>query len=73
MVGEVYCFFIDWLFVCELVGMDWCKVLVDLGFGFGKMLEYNFELLCELCCFVDFGVGVYVGFLCKLMIGVIIG
>src|SRR5690242_3251866 len=47
VVGEVHRFLTDRLFACELAGMDRRKVLVDPGFGFGKTLEHNLELLRE--------------------------
>jgi dihydropteroate synthase len=73
VVGEVHRFLADRLFACELAGIDKRKVLVDPGFGFGKTLEHNLELLRELERFVDLGSGVYAGLSRKSMIGAITG
>jgi len=73
VVGEVHRFLADRLFACELAGIDKRKVLVDPGFGFGKTLEHNLELLRELQRFADLGSGVYAGLSRKSMIGAITG
>ncbi|MCP1375070.1 dihydropteroate synthase [Dyella lutea] len=73
VVGEVHRFLADRLFACELAGIDKRKVLVDPGFGFGKTLEHNLELLRELRRFTDLGSGVYAGLSRKSMIGTITG
>jgi dihydropteroate synthase len=73
VVGEVHRFLTDRLFACELAGIDRRKVMVDPGFGFGKNLEHNLELLRALERFTNLGSGVYVGLSRKSMIGTITG
>ncbi len=73
VVGEVHRFLADRLFACELAGIDRRKVLVDPGFGFGKTLEHNLQLLRDLKRFTDLGSGVYAGLSRKSMIGKITG
>jgi dihydropteroate synthase len=73
VVGEVHRFLTDRLFACELAGMDRRKVLVDPGFGFGKTLEHNLQLLRDLRRFADLGSGVFAGLSRKSMIGAITG
>lgn len=73
VVGEVHRFLADRLFACELAGIDKRKVLVDPGFGFGKTLAHNLELLRELARFADLGSGVYAGLSRKSMIGAMTG
>jgi len=73
VVGEVHRFLTDRLFACELAGIDRRKVLVDPGFGFGKTLEHNLQLLRDLQRFADLGSGVYAGLSRKSMIGAITG
>ncbi|MEW5836934.1 MAG: dihydropteroate synthase [Pseudomonadota bacterium] len=73
VVGEVHRFLADRLFACELAGIDKRKVLVDPGFGFGKTLEHNLQLLRDLQRFTDLGSGVYAGLSRKSMIGTIAG
>jgi dihydropteroate synthase len=73
VVGEVHRFLTDRLFACELAGIDRRKVMVDPGFGFGKNLEHNLELLRALERFANLGSGVYAGLSRKSMIGTITG
>lgn len=48
-------------------------ILFDLGFGFGKMLDYNFIMFNCLVEFNWIGLLLFVGLLCKLMFGVVLG
>ncbi|MBB3228366.1 dihydropteroate synthase [Luteibacter sp. Sphag1AF] len=73
VVGEVHRFLTDRLFSCELAGIPRKKVLVDPGFGFGKSLEHNLELLRAMERFAQLGAGAYVGLSRKSMIGAITG
>ncbi len=73
VVGEVHRFLTDRLFACELAGIDRRKVMVDVGFGFGKTLEHNLALLCSLERFGNLGSGVYAGLSRKGMIGTLTG
>jgi dihydropteroate synthase len=73
VVGEVHRFLTDRLFACELAGIDRRKVMVDVGFGFGKTLEHNLALLSALERFTSLGSGVYVGLSRKAMIGSLTG
>jgi dihydropteroate synthase len=73
VVGEVHRFLTDRLFACELAGIDRRKVMVDVGFGFGKTLEHNLALLSALDRFGNLGSGVYAGLSRKLMIGKLTG
>jgi dihydropteroate synthase len=73
VVGEVHRFLMDRLFACELAGIERRKVMVDPGFGFGKNLEHNLQLLRKLQRFADLGSGVYAGLSRKSMIGTLTG
>jgi dihydropteroate synthase len=73
VVAEVHRFLTDRLFACELAGIDRRKVLVDVGFGFGKTLEHNLALLAALERFTSLGSGVYAGMSRKSMIGQLTG
>ncbi len=73
VVGEVHRFLTDRLFACELAGIDRRKVVVDVGFGFGKTLEHNLALLAALERFGSLGSGVYAGLSRKAMIGALTG
>jgi dihydropteroate synthase len=73
VVGEVHRFLTDRLFACELAGIDRRKVMVDVGFGFGKTLQHNLALLAALDRFTSLGSGVYAGLSRKSMIGTLTG
>ncbi len=49
------------------------RLVVDPGFGFGKTLEHNIELLRHLDQFVDLGVPLLAGLSRKSMLGKITG
>lgn len=69
VVAEVHRFLAERVFACEMAGIDKRRVLIDPGFGFGKTLEHNLELLRSLERFRDLAGGVFVGVSRKAMIG----
>jgi dihydropteroate synthase len=73
VVAEVHGFFTQRLFACEMAGIARKKLLVDPGFGFGKSLEHNLQLLRQLSRFVELGVPVLAGLSRKGMIGKLTG
>ena len=73
VVGEVHRFLTDRVFACEMSGIDKRRLLVDPGFGFGKTLIHNLELLRALDRFSGLGSGLYVGLSRKGVIGQITG
>lgn len=73
VVNEVHRFLADRVFACEMAGIDSKRVLVDPGFGFGKTLQHNLQLLAALERFVDLGVGLMAGLSRKSMLGKITG
>lgn len=73
VVVEVYGFLVQCLFVVEMVGIVKKNLLIDFGFGFGKIIGYNMILLVCLECFLELGVLMLVGFLCKCSFGELIG
>ena len=72
VVGEVHRFLAERLFACQMAGIDKKKILVDPGFGFGKTLEHNLELLRGLGRFAELA-PVMVGLSRKGMIGALTG
>lgn len=58
---------------CEHAGMARGRLLVDPGFGFGKTLRHNLELLRGLQRFEALGVPVLVGISRKSMLGTLTG
>jgi dihydropteroate synthase len=58
---------------CERVGIASARVLIDPGFGFGKTLEQNLELLAGLRRLAEIGRPLVVGISRKSMLGAITG
>jgi dihydropteroate synthase len=54
---------------CEQAGIARERLIIDPGFGFGKTLEQNYQLLAELECFKSLNLPVLVGLSRKSMIG----
>lgn len=54
---------------CVAVGISKEKLLLDPGFGFGKNLQHNYQLLAHLGEFHCFGLPILVGMSRKTMIG----
>ncbi len=73
VVSDVHRFLAERVFACQMSGIDTRRVLVDPGFGFGKTLAHNLQLLSALDRFAGLGGGVYVGLSRKSMIGDITG
>jgi dihydropteroate synthase len=73
VVGEVHRFLADRLLACQFAGIDLRRLLVDPGFGFGKTLAHNLDLLRGLERFTSLGVPLLAGLSRKSMIGTITG
>ncbi|MGB5065488.1 MAG: dihydropteroate synthase [Candidatus Competibacter sp.] len=72
VVTEVRNFLTARVCACEAVGIARERILVDPGFGFGKTLEHNLNLLRHLERFTDLAAGVLVGISRKSMIGALL-
>lgn len=72
VVGDVHRFLSDRVFACQLAGIDKKRIVVDPGFGFGKALQHNLELLANLERFAEIG-PVLVGISRKSMIAELTG
>ncbi|MEI2265388.1 dihydropteroate synthase [Erwinia sp. CGal63] len=66
---EVDDFFVDQIARCEAAGIKKSQLLLDPGFGFGKNLSHNYQLLAHLADFHRFGLPLLVGMSRKSMIG----
>ncbi|WP_312140510.1 dihydropteroate synthase [Pantoea septica] len=69
VVSEVDAYFADQIARCEAGGIKKEHLLLDPGFGFGKNLNHNYELLAHLSHFHHFGLPLLVGMSRKSMIG----
>lgn len=73
VVAEVRKFLQRRLDSAQAAGISREQLMIDPGFGFGKTLEHNLELLRHLDCFVNMGVPVLAGLSRKSMLGKITG
>ena len=69
VVREVAEFLAARVAACEAAGIDRSRIVVDPGFGFGKALEHNLQLLGALDRVAPAGVPVLVGVSRKSMFG----
>ena len=73
VVTEVRDFLSERLQACEAAGIPSGRVVLDPGFGFGKTVEHNLELLLHLKDLTALGRPLLVGLSRKSMLGVLLG
>jgi dihydropteroate synthase len=73
VVEEVKVFLQQRIDACLAVGIRREQLLLDVGFGFGKTLSHNLELLRRLAEFEAFHLPLLVGMSRKSMLGTILG
>ncbi|MCL6556921.1 MAG: dihydropteroate synthase [Burkholderiales bacterium] len=73
VVGEVRDFLDERLKALEAAGIARERIVIDPGFGFGKNLQHNLDLLRRLDAFATLGVPVLAGLSRKSMLGQITG
>ncbi len=69
VVDEVLAFLRQRAEICIAAGIARQQIIFDPGFGFGKSLAHNYELLGELSQFIETGFPVLAGMSRKSMIG----
>jgi dihydropteroate synthase len=69
VVKDVMMFLQDRISVCCIAGIAQEQIIVDPGFGFGKSLEHNYQMLANLEGFHELNVPVLAGMSRKSMIG----
>lgn len=69
VVTEVEAFLLQRAQVCQTAGVKKENIILDLGFGFGKQLQHNFELLAATKQFVTLGYPILTGVSRKSMFG----
>jgi dihydropteroate synthase len=72
VVKEVKRFLHDRLFAAQAAGIKKENLIIDPGFGFGKTLDQNYQLLKALPEFVDMGYPLLVGMSRKSMLGLVL-
>lgn len=73
VVAEVAGFLADRIRALERAGIERNRLTVDPGFGFGKTVAHNYELLARLKAFASLGVPVLAGLSRKSMLGAVTG
>jgi dihydropteroate synthase len=73
VVADVHRFLAERVFACEMSGIAKKRIVIDPGFGFGKTLRHNLQLLAEAGRFLDLGVPLLAGLSRKAMIGTLTG
>jgi dihydropteroate synthase len=73
VVGEVKAFLLARIAAAERAGIARERIVVDPGFGFGKALGHNLELLARLEAMKDLGVPILAGLSRKSMLGALTG
>lgn len=69
IVSEVDAYFAAQIARCVAAGIKKDNLLLDPGFGFGKNLSHNYELLAHLSDFHHYGLPLLVGMSRKSMVG----
>lgn len=69
VIDEIKHFFEQRIEACINAGISQNKIILDPGFGFGKTLNHNLEILRRLDEFKSFGLRILVGISRKSMIG----
>ncbi len=72
VTNDVKQFLHERVVACEQAGISRDKIILDPGFGFGKTLEHNLQLMRELSTLMEEGLPVLVGVSRKSMLGAIL-
>lgn len=69
LINDIHIFFKERITHCNAHGIATNRIILDPGFGFGKTLEQNYELLAQLSTFKKFNLPLLAGLSRKSMIG----
>ncbi|MFN3785788.1 MAG: dihydropteroate synthase, partial [Thiothrix sp.] len=72
VVADVSQFFAERIQACVAAGINPERLILDPGFGFGKTLQHNIDLLARLDTFSSFGLPILVGLSRKSMLGALL-
>ena len=72
VIDEVYAFLKQRIDACHQAGINQSRLLIDVGFGFGKTLTHNLQLLAQLSQFKQLQCPILVGMSRKSMLGAIL-
>ena len=69
VINDIHGFLAERVEACAAIGIQKERLILDPGFGFGKALEHNYQLLNQLETFHQLGLPLLVGLSRKTMIG----
>lgn len=69
IINDIVNFFKQRIDCCEQVGIDKARIILDPGFGFGKSLEHNYQMLAQLAQFKQLNLPLLAGISRKSMLG----
>jgi dihydropteroate synthase len=72
LIEEIKAFFAERIAVCESAGIRRSRLILDIGFGFGKTPTHNLQLINRLAAFADLDLPLLVGLSRKSTIGSIV-
>lgn len=73
LLGEIRTFFDERIAACERAGIARSQLLLDPGYGFGKTVAHNYQLLARQDELLDYELPLLVGMSRKSMIGNLLG
>ena len=71
VVLEVKAFLEERVRICEVAGIDKSRLMIDPGFGFGKTVRHNYQLLNKLQAFHEMDLPMLIGLSRKSMLGAV--
>jgi len=69
LAGEINDFFSQRIAACEAAGIKQSQLILDPGFGFGKTLRHNYQILAQFNDYAKLGLPLLAGLSRKSMIG----
>ena len=69
LASEINEFFNQRIAACETAGIKQSQLILDPGFGFGKTLKHNYQILAQFNDFAQFGLPLLAGLSRKSMMG----
>lgn len=69
LAGEINDFFSQRIAACEAAGIKQSQLVLDPGFGFGKTLKHNYQILAQFNDYAKLGLPLLAGLSRKSMIG----
>lgn len=69
LINDIISFFVERIESCEQQGIDKSRLILDPGFGFGKTLAHNYQMLADFAEFKKLNLPLLAGISRKSMLG----